>query len=280
MQKRKITLSSGFILACMLVSSSFLFSSYHSKKVADDLWKMLGISKQSGNEGIKNSFLNGYLYYYGVKNAKNIAINDRAAIAKDLLEYTREYVSSSDFVKKYQEMRASMKPSEPESTPLRTIAQIQKDEIAKTEKGIKDTEKTIKELSPDMAKSIQPVLDMQRKNLKDYQDPNHQMFASIAMGEKYQQESDERNYKERMTKWEKEFPEDINLFIGDKLKKMLDYTKDIDYSAALVEKYGKKRFVNPTYEGKRTEWKQGFRAGKEVTEQARAFAKKWLAELK
>lgn len=280
MQKRKITLGSGFILACMLVSSSFLFSSYHSKKVADDLWKILGISKQSGNEGIRNSFLNGYLYYYGVKNAKNIAVNNRAAIAKDLLEYTREYVSSSDFVKKYQEMRADMKPSEPESKPLRTIAQIQKDEIAKTEKGIKDTEKTIKELGPDMAKSIQPVLDMQRKNLKDFQDPNHQMFASIAMGEKYQQESDERNYKERMTKWEKEFPEDINLFIGDKLKKMLDYTKDIDYSAALVEKYGKKRFVNPTYEGKRTEWKQGFRAGKEVTEQARAFAKKWLAELK
>ncbi|RYE20883.1 MAG: choice-of-anchor D domain-containing protein, partial [Sphingobacteriales bacterium] len=46
------------------------------------------------------------------------------------------------------------------------------------------------------------------------------------------------------------------------------------------EKYGKKRFVNPVYEGKRTEWKQGFRAGKEVTESARAFAQKWLSELK
>jgi hypothetical protein len=52
---------------------------------------------------------------------------------------------------------------------------------------------------------------------------------------------------------------------------MLDYTKDIDYNAHLSEKYRKKRFVNPVYEGKRTEWKQGFRAGKEVTEQARSL---------
>ena len=84
-----------------------------------------------------------------------------------------------------------------------------------------------------------------------------------------------------MKRWEKEFPENINAFITDKLKKMPDYTKDIDYNAALVEKYGKKRFVNQSYEAKRTDpiaigWKQGFRAGKDVTEPARAFAKKWL----
>ena len=280
MKKRRITWGSGFILACMLVSTSFLFSSYHTKKVADDIWKMLGLSQKTGTEGIKNSFLNGYLYYYGAKNAKNIALNDRASIAKDLLQYTREYISSVEFRKQYDELRASAKPQEPELKPLRSIAEIQKDEIAKTEKAIKETEKTIKELSPDIAKGVQPVLDMQRKNLKEYQDPKHQVFAAIAMGEKYQQDDDVRRYKENMQRWQKDYPENFNHFIADKLNKMLEYTKDIDYNAALVEKYGKKRFVNPAYEGKRTEWKQGFRAGKEVTEQARSFAQKWLAELK
>ena len=66
---------------------------------------------------------------------------------------------------------------------------------------------------------------------------------------------------------------------------MPDYTKDIDYNAALVEKYGKKRFVTQSNEPRRTDpkaigWKQGFRAGKDVTEPARAFAKKLLSELK
>ena len=280
MNQRKITIGSGFILACMLVSSSFLFSSYHAKKITDDIWKTLGISRQSGTEGIKNSFLNGYLSYYGVKNLKNIAISDRAALTKDMLDYTKEYISGAEFKKQYEELRKSAKPQEPVSKPLRSIQEIQKDEIAKTEKGIKDTEKTLKEVNAQMAKGIQPLLDMLRKNLKDYQDPGHEYFSNIAMGEKYQQENDAKRYKEYLQKWETNFPENLNHFIADKLKKMLDYTKDIDYNAALVEKYGKKKFVNPAYESKRTEWKQGFRAGKEVTEQARTFAEKWLGELK
>ena len=37
--------------------------------------------------------------------------------------------------------------------------------------------------------------------------------------------------------------------------------------------------MNQTYEYKNTEWKQGFRAGKDVTETSRAFAQKWLSEL-
>lgn len=263
----------------MLASSSFLFSSYQAKKMTDDVWKMLGLSRSTGTDAVKNSFLNGYLYYYGAKNFKNIAVNDRAAIAKDMLNYTKEYISGTEFKKQYADLRKNAKPQEPVLKPLRSIAEIQKDEIAKTEKSIKDSEKTLKEVNAEMAKAMQPVVDMLRKNLKDYQNPNHEYFSAIAMGEKYQQEGQVKNYKDYMKKWETDFPEDINAFVGDKLKKMLEYTRDIDYNAALVEKYGKKRFVNPTYEGKRTEWKQGFRAGREVTEQARSFAEKWLSEL-
>ena len=68
------------------------------------MWKMLGITKQSGDEKIKNSFVNGYLYYYGVKNIKNLASNDRAAIAKDLLSYTKQYINSPAFTKEYTDM--------------------------------------------------------------------------------------------------------------------------------------------------------------------------------
>jgi predicted phage tail protein len=197
-----------------------------------------------------------------------------------MLNYTKEYISGAEFRKQYEDMRKNAKPQEPVLKPLRSIPEIQKDEISKTEKSIRDAEKTIREVNADMAKAMQPVLDMLRKNLKDFQNPDHEYFSSIAMGEKYQQEGQLKNYKDDMKKWETDFPENINAFIGDKLKKMLEYTKGIDYNAALIDKYGKKRFVNPAYEGKRTEWKQGFRAGKEVTEQARAFGENWLTHLK
>jgi hypothetical protein len=275
---RGLKITSAFLLVS-LTAFAFLVSSFRAQKLTDDIWKMLGITKQSGDEKIQNSFMYGYLYYYGVKNAKNLAVNDRAAVAKDLMIYTKTFISSAAFKKQYDNMRNSSKPQEPVLKPLRSIEQIQKDEIARTEKSIRDIEKSMKEM-PQYAKSMEPSLAMQKKMLKEYQDPKNTYFANIAQGEKYSQENDIRNHKERMKEWEKNMPADINVFIAARLQKMLDSTKDIDYTAELVEKYGKKRFVNPQYERKNQEWKQGFRAGREVTEPARAFAQKWLDEIK
>jgi hypothetical protein len=268
-----------WILA-ILLASSFLFSSYKTQRAADEIWKALGISEQAGTDGIKNSFLNGYLYYYGAKNAKNIALSDRKAIAQDLLAYTRKYITGPGFKKQYEDMRKSAQPQQPEVKKIRTIEEIQKEEIAKTEKSVKDLEKTIKEASADMAKSLKPVLDMQKQTLKEYQNPKNQMFQFTQDDEKRQQEDRQKRYVENTESWKKNYPENMNQFIASKLQKMLDATRGIDYNAALVEKYNKKRFVNPAYESKNREWKQGFRAGKDVTETARAFAQQWLTELK
>ena len=264
--------------SAMLLSFTILLSSFNANKATDDVWKILGITKQAGDEKIKNSFMYGYLYYYGVKNIKNLAINNRSAVAEDLLAYTKQYVSAEAFKKEYEQMRKNAKPQEPALKSLRSIEQIQKDEIARTEKSIKDTEKNMKDM-PQYAKSMEPMLAILKDNLKNYQNPKNSYFASIAMGEKYDNESQVKSYNGSMKQWESAYPETVNQFIIIRLQKMLDATKGIDYNAELVEKWGKKRFVNPAYEAKNTEWKQGFRAGKEITENARAFAQKWLDEL-
>lgn len=277
--RKKTSLLLAPIALLLMMTALISFSSFKSRQAATDIWTSLGISKQAGTDNIRNSFLNGYLHYYGARNLKNIALQDRQAIARDLLSYTREFISSAAFKTKYTEAREYAKPTAPETRKLRTIEEIQKEEIEKTEKSIKDTEKSMKELGGDVAKSLQPVLEMLKQNLKDYKNPKNEMFAIIADGEKYQQEDARKRYEEALKQWQKDYPENINLFIAGKLRLMLEYTNGIDYSAALVEKYGKKRFVSQTYESKRMEWKQGFRAGKEVTETAREFVKKWLSEL-
>ncbi|PZR22210.1 MAG: hypothetical protein DI535_26720 [Citrobacter freundii] len=264
----------------ILLTLSFLFSSYKTRQAADDFWKALGLSQQAGTDGIKNSFLNGYLQFYSARNAKNIALNDRKAVATDLLNYTKQYISGPVFKKQYEDMRKNAEPHKPEAAKVKTLEDIRKEEIAKTEKSIKDLEKSMKEVSADIAKSLKPVLDMQKQTLKDYQDPKNEMLAIIYESEKQSAERRQQDYVEDLAAWQKNYPENINQFIADKLKKMLDATKGIDYNAALVEKYNKKRFANPAYESKSTEWKQGFRAGKDVTETARAFAQQWLGELK
>lgn len=276
---KKIVIGSSFFVT-LLVALQVSFSSFVSHRAADDLWKMLGISASAGTNNIRNSFMQGYLQHYGARNFKNIAAADRGQVAQDLLDYTRQYISGEEFKKYYEQTRAQSKPEAPAKKPLRTRKQIQQEELENVEKSIKSTEKSIKELGGQIAKDLQPLLDQLKQNKKEYQDTNHQNFQYIAMGEKLQQEDAERRYQENLKRWKEEFPENIQLFVADKLRKMLDATKGIDYQATLVEKYGKKRFTNPTYESKSREWKMGYRAGKEVTEKARAFAKQWLDSLK
>lgn len=273
------TIGRSLLASLVLLIALFGFSAYKAKTASDEIWKTLGISKQSGMNNIKSSFMYGYLQHYGARNIKNIAAGDRAAVAKDLLEFTKSYVQGAEFRQHYEKERKLSMPEAPNKKPLRSIEEIQKEEIAKTEKSIRDTEKSMKELGGEIAKSLKPLVDQMKQTLKDYQNPNHETFGYIAMGEKMQQEDAEKRYQENLKRWKEDFPENINLFIADKLKKMLRETEGIDYNAQLVEKYGKKRFVNPAYEGKGTSWKQGFRAGKDVTEMARSFAKEWLGEL-
>jgi len=273
--------AAGIVASFGIIVFAFVsLISFRTEKMGDEIWKMLGISKQVGSEKIRNSFMNGYLDHYGLKNIKNIAINDRPAIAKDLLAYTKQYVSSEEFKKIYQKWREDAKPEMDKLVPIRSLEEIQKEEIAKIEKSIKDIEKSVKEM-PDMASAMKPLLDMQKQTLKDYKaNPKHEYLVNIKLGDEYSNKSKVDSHAERMKKWEKNYPVEVNKYVAVRLQEMLESTKDIDYNAQLVEKYGKKRFVNAKYEGKNTEWKQGFRAGKDVTEMARTFVQQWLNELK
>ena len=138
----------------------------------------------------------------------------------------------------------------------------------------------MKALSPDMRKNLEPVADMLKKTLKEYQNPNHQYFESLVLYDKMEHERLAQGYKENMKKWQENYPEDFSPIIKERLEKFLELTKDVDFNAELKTVYGLKKFVNRTYENKPTEWKQAFRAGKDVTEYARSFAEKWLSEIK
>ncbi len=266
------------LILCIL--SLFLFSFVATTKIGDDIWQQLGLNKQQGTEGIYRSFTGGYLYYYQARNAKNIAGGNRVAVAKDLLGYAKQYINSDHFKKEYLLERTNSKPAVPILKPLRTKAQIQKDEIEQTEKSIRDLEKNIKGMDAAMQKNMQPMMDIFKKTLKEYQNPHHQYFDGLMLYEKSSNEQAVKNYEDALKNWEKNYPIDFTGKIRERLQKFLDVTKDVDFNAELKTSYNKKVFVNPAYERKSTEWKQAFRAGKEVTNMARVFATQWLEEIK
>jgi hypothetical protein len=245
----------------------------------DNLWSQLGMSKESGTQRIKESFLSGYLNYYSSSKVKNLATGDRAAIAKDLMVYAKEYLSSPAFQQEYLKNRSQAKPI-PSERKVKPKEEIRRQKIEETEKSIREAEQNMKTMKPDMAKAIAPVVEMLKKHLKDYRDPNSQMIELMYQGELMNKQNDERYYKESMERWEKEFPADPKEVIRKRLAHFIEVASTVDFNAELKTVGGKKKFVKAEYEYKSSEWKQIFRAGKEVIQPSVAFAQQWLNELK
>lgn len=216
---------------------------------------------------------------YQARKAKNIATGNRLAIAKDLLSYAKEYINSGEFKKAYGQERISAKPVQPVLKPVRTKSQIQQEEIAKTEKSLKEMEKSMASYDADMRKNMQPVLETFKGLLKEYIDPQNPYFESLLMYDSAERAQAIKRYEEDVKRWQVNYPQSFAPIIKARLQKMLDLTKNVDYSADLKTEYYKQKFVNQVYEKKPVEWKQVFRAGKEITEYARSFAQQWLSEL-
>ena len=278
-QKRKSTKGWIFAISLPTIILLFCFFSFSAKKYTNDIWNQLGLTQEKGIESIKQSFLQGYLYSYGAKSAKNIVVGEKAAVSKDLLTYTKQYLNTEDFKKEYEKSRQGTKPMEPWRKTAKTKEEVRKEKIAELEKSIADLEKNMPKFTPEVKKVMEPLLESQKNTLKDYNDPDSDMIEMMAEGEKMSVENDWKQYREQIKKWEEEYPANANIFIKRRLQQYLEIAATVDFSAAVKDVNGKKKFVNSAYEYKSSEWKKVYRAGKEVNDVARPFVANWIKEL-
>jgi len=124
-----------FTVLALVLAPAFMFLSFKAKNIYADLWQQLGTTKEKGIENMQTSFIYDYFNYYGAEKAKNLALGDRAAVAKDLMQFTKEYINSEAFKTKYADFRNSVKTEEPMITN-KNKEDIRKEKIAETEKSI------------------------------------------------------------------------------------------------------------------------------------------------
>lgn len=275
--KRKALVLTLFFIPLLFTFLLLLFCSFTASKMTDDFLKQLGISKGDADEKIGGSILGGSVSLYGVKNAKNIALGNRKAVTLDLLKYTKQYVNSEAFIKKYNEMRAFYKPKEniPE-----TPEEMRAKSIANYKKYVADAEESVKKADPQFKSIFEKNLEETKKHLKEAEDPNNKQYVLYAKNYPQLVKDFKSSYERSLAGWNEKYPASHLLFVKNRLQEFLDLTKDVDFSAGLVEKNKKKVFVNPDYERKDGRWKMAFRAGKEVVEPAREFVQKWIEEIK
>jgi hypothetical protein len=267
----------NILLATVLLLSIFLLNSFTVHRIGDDFMKQLGITKTAADQKITNSVLGGSLDAYGLKNVRNIVTGNRGDIAKDLLVYTKSYLTSPAFTKEYQTLKENNKPSK---DVIKTPAEVKSEYIASIKKMISDSEKGLKTANSTMKPVYEKMLAEGNKQLKDAESPDNKYFTTYEKNYPQMLKDLDTRHEAMIKEWESVYPADANQFIKRRLEEFLKVTSDIDFNAELVTKNGKKVFVNPAYEDKDSRWKMAFRAGKEVVEPARAFVQQWVREIK
>ena len=272
-----LTVIVNLVLASVLLLSIFLLNSFTTHRIGEDFMKQLGISKNAADDKISNSILGGSLDAYGLKNAKNIVSGNRGQIAKDLLVYTKTYLSSPGFTNDYQTLKANNKPKK---DVVKTPAEVKSEYLASIKKMIADSEKGLKDANSTMKPIYENMVTEGKKQLKEAESPNNPYFTSYEKNYPQLLKDIDTRHENLIQDWESVYPADPNQFIKRRLEEFLKVTSDIDYNAELVTKNGKKYFVKKEYENKDNRWKMAFRAGQEVVEPARALVQQWIAEMK
>ncbi len=276
---KKIT-AAGKLLGSVLVilAGITLLLSFYVKKI-DDIWKQLGLPQKEGTNFIYSSFKSGSLLFPSKNNFKNILSTDRKALAMELLNYTRQTIQSQDFRTEYERTRMFKKPTR-QPKPPKTEEQVRGEKMAEAAKAIYNSEAAARNnADPEMKKTFLASIEYFKKSLLELKDPNNSSVKKEVQNQQLLYETQLNHYKASMQQWETDYPEDVTLLIRQRLQRLMEETKSVDYEAQLIEKNGKKYFTNPAYEAKSIYWKYAFRAGKEITEATRTFAQQWLKEL-
>lgn len=281
MQKTSLNSLVAILRVCIVVFVLALVSlvlfSFTVNRFEEGFLKQLGIGKTEAEEKITNSILGGYLDTYGARNAKNILLNERAAVANDLLTYTKRHVHSDAFKKEYEWMRQKHKPVE---NKIQTPEEMRKESIEAYKKSVADMEEIVKKADAAMKPIFESSLAESKKHLKEAEDPNSKIYTSYVKNYPSMVKFSGEAYQLQLQSWENEYPSNHLLFVKKRLEQFLDETRDIDFTAGLTSKNGKKYFVNPVYERKSSRWKMAFRAGREVVGSSRAFIEAWLQEIR
>jgi hypothetical protein len=237
----------------------------------------LALDPVSAKESILDSLTSGSVYNYKTMEAfKALPASARAAIVSAGLGWIKAYVETAEFQTAYGEYRAKEKPETPAVRPAQD-EQIKKQK-AEFEKQVVEMRKSMAGLDAATKESMDNSIKEMRAQMEAMEKDPQQKELMRQMTEMARSE-DKKKYEEQLADWDSKFPADPRLLIKKRINAFLAASAGVDFAAKLAVLGDKMVFVNGDYEQKPPEWKVCFRAGKEATDAARAFAKTWLTEL-
>ena len=168
---------------------------------------------------VVDSFADGMIPAYpNAKAYRAATIPARVAFVKQGMAWVKAYTESPAFKADYEKHRENAKPEAAQSkgSPDDQYNKM----LADQRKQLEDFKKSIASMTPDMQKSMQPVLQQMEAQIeKTSKDPQiaammKQSIAQSAAGDQEQAQKD-------MADWEKRYPADPNVLIARRLHQFL-----------------------------------------------------------
>ncbi len=244
---------------------------------SSDILATLRLEPAAARESILDALASGSVYHdEAIEAFKAIPAVSRAAIVQAGLAWIKAYVQTDEFTKSYLKLRDGKKPAPPSVRPAADEAW--KQQLADFEKQIAQMRSGMAGMDAATKKAMEETIRQMRAQMQAMEkDPEQKKF--LGQMNDAQRDDDRKQYEEQVKGWNGRFPADYRLLIKRRIDEFLAASADVDFAAALKPRDGKTVFVRDDYEAKPAEWKICFRAGREATAAARAFAKAWLGEL-
>lgn len=238
----------------------------------------LGITEGRAKEAVFDSFIAGALSLAGKAEVFTAASPQaRVAMVNGAAGLARAFVESDEFKRRYADHREANGPDPlPEE---QTAEQVLAKQRAGFEQQVEGLRKQFVDdaITPEQKATLEEGFEAMRARFTEMEKgPQRAELETMLKGQRAQQVA---GHAAATKEFDAMFPADPRALVAMRLRKFLDESGAIDFTAKLVEQDKVRKFADPALEAKSSEWKMCFRAGKPATDAAREFARKWLADL-
>lgn len=245
---------------------------------AQTISAQLGITEGRAKEAVFDSFMVGAVSIAGKAEVFTAATPQaRVAMVNAATTLARAFAESDEFKRRYADHR---EVNGPDPLPAELTAdQVLVKQRAGFEQQVEALRKQFASdaITPEQKATLEEGFDTMRAQFTAMESgPKKAELEGILKTQRAEQVS---GHAAATTAFDAAYPADSRALIALRLRAFLDGTRDIDFTARLVERDKMRKFADAALEAKPAEWKMCFRAGQPATDAAREFARKWLADL-
>jgi hypothetical protein len=245
---------------------------------AQTISAQLGITDGRAREAVFDSFMAGAVSIAGKTDVFiGASPQARASMVSAAATLARTFVESDEFKQRYADHREA---NGPDPLPAeQTADQVLAKQRAGFEQQVDGLRKQFSDdaITPEQRVTLEEGFEAMRAQFTEMEKgPKRAELETVLKGQRAQQVS---AHATATKEFEGLYPADPRALVAMRLRAFLDATRDLDFTAKLVEQDKKQKFADPALEAKPAAWKMCFRAGKPATDAAREFARKWAADL-